>query len=63
MENLICIPFARLGGPAPYADSICLTQAQWDALSANELIVMQNERYEAWIALLETPPEEPEGEE
>lgn len=60
---LICRAFARIEGPAPFSDAICLTQAQWDVLSANDLIAKQNERYEAWLTLLETPAEEPEGEE
>ena len=62
MENLICIPFARLGGPAPYADSICLTQAQWDALSANDLLAMQDDRFNSWVAILQSSEEVVEEE-
>jgi hypothetical protein len=51
MDDLICRPFARMDGPAPFSDSICLTQAQWDALSANALTDMQNARFMAWMEL------------
>lgn len=56
MADLICIPFARMDGPAPFADSICLTEAEWDALSANDLLAMQQARLDAWLEGLNAPP-------
>ena len=59
---LICRAFARMGGPAPFSDSICLTQEQWDALSANDLLAMQDARFSAWVKLITEPAIEPEPE-
>ena len=59
MSDLICRGFARMDGPAPFSDSICLTQAQWDALSANALIAMQDARFAAWLFDLQNPPSPP----
>ena len=62
MTDLICRPFARVDGPAPFADAICLTQAEWDALSANDLLAMHEARFNAWLARLTEPEPEPEAE-
>lgn len=56
---LVCRNFARMDGPVPFSDSICLTQEQWDALSANELTAMQETRFAAWLAILVDPVVEP----
>jgi hypothetical protein len=58
MADLICRRFARMDGPAPFSDAICLTQDQWDALSANDLIAMHDARFAAWLAGINAPPEE-----
>lgn len=59
---LISKRFARMDGPAPFSDSISLTQEQWDALSANELTAMQDARFNAWVARLNEPEPDPEPE-
>jgi hypothetical protein len=60
---LICRAFARMGGPAPFSDAICLTQAEWDVLSANELIDMQEVRFQNWLTSLNNPIDETAEEE
>jgi hypothetical protein len=62
MADLICRRFARMDGPAPFSDAICLTQDQWDALSANDLVAMQDARFDAWIAVINAPPPDPGSE-
>lgn len=64
MTDLICRTFSRMDGPAPFTDSICLTQAEWDALSANDLLAMHDARFAAWLFAIENPPpgDEPEPE-
>lgn len=62
MSELISRRFARMEGPAPFSDSISLTQEQWDALSANDLLAMQDARFSAWLARLNEPGAEPEPE-
>ncbi len=62
MADLICRRFARMDGPAPFSDSICLTQEQWDALSANALTDMQEARFTAWLARITATEPEPEPE-
>lgn len=63
MTDLICRTFSRMDGPAPFTDSICLTQAEWDALSANDLLAMHDARFAAWLAVINAPPgDEPEPE-
>jgi hypothetical protein len=62
MADLICRPFARMDGSAPFADAICLTQAEWDALSANDLLAMHEARFAAWLYDLANPPVATPGE-
>jgi hypothetical protein len=61
MADLICRTFSRMDGPAPFADSICLTQAEWGALSANGLLAMQQARFDAWLEGLNAPPAPQDG--
>lgn len=59
--ELICQSFELSNGVYRYKDAICLTQEQWDTITAGELTAMKNTRFNNWLALV-NPPEviEPE---
>lgn len=50
-----CVPFQY--GEAPYIlrDAICLTQAQWDAITPEQLEAMQQMRFSNWVAAITAP--------
>lgn len=52
MTDLICQPYELGEEPHVWRDAICLTQAQWDAITPEELSAMQQQRYENWLAAL-----------
>lgn len=56
MSNLICVAFQF--GEAPYVlnDALCLTQAQWDAITPEEIAAMQQQRFANWVAAITAPP-------
>ncbi|CAB4167948.1 hypothetical protein UFOVP857_69, partial [uncultured Caudovirales phage] len=51
-----CVPFQY--GEAPYVlnDALCLTQAQWDAITPEEVAAMQQQRYDNWREAMSRPP-------
>ena len=56
MTDMICVAFQF--GEAPYIlnDALCLTQAQWDALTPEEVAAMQQMRFSNWVAAITAPP-------
>lgn len=60
MADLICKTFVRSGGPAPYRSAVCLTQAEWDVISAADLRAKKDALFNAWLNDLANPPGEPE---
>jgi hypothetical protein len=56
MTDMICVSFQF--GEAPYIlnDALCLTQAQWDALTPEEVAAMQQARYDNWREAMTRPP-------
>ena len=55
MTDMICVPFQY--GEAPYIlhDALCLTQAQWDAITPEEVAAMQQGRYDGWREAMTRP--------
>lgn len=56
MSNQICVAFQF--GEAPYIlnDALCLTQAQWDAITPEEVAAMHQQRYDNWRDAMTRPP-------
>lgn len=56
VTDMICIAFQY--GEAPYIlhDALCLTQAQWDAITPEEVAAMQQTRYNNWREAMTRPP-------
>lgn len=44
--------------PLIYKDALVMTQEEYDALTPEQIAAMQQERYDRWIKLITTPPEE-----
>lgn len=42
--------------PLIYKDALVMTQEEYDALTAEEILAIQQERYDNWIAIITTPP-------
>jgi hypothetical protein len=53
---LICKPFQYGESPYTLNDALCLTQAQWDALTPAEIEAMQQARYDGWREAMTRPP-------
>ena len=56
MADLICQPFEINDGTYTLRDAICLTQAQWDAITPEQLEAMQQMRFSNWVAAITAPP-------
>ncbi len=56
MSDLICQPFEINDGTYTLRDAICLTQAQWDATTPEQLEAMQQQRFANWVAAITAPP-------
>jgi len=67
VSDLICQPFELTDGTYTLRDAICLTQAQWDATTPEQLATMQQMRFSNWLAAVTAPPsdvvDEPVAEE
>lgn len=56
MADLICQAFEVTDGTYTLRDAICLTQAQWDATTPEQLEAMQQTRFANWLAAITAPP-------
>ncbi len=56
MSDLICQPFEQTDGTYTLRDAICLTQAQWDATTPEQLATMQQMRFSNWLLAITAPP-------
>ncbi|KPK13930.1 MAG: hypothetical protein AMJ56_00310 [Anaerolineae bacterium SG8_19] len=45
-------------GPLVYSDAIVLPPEQYNALSPDEIAALKQQRYDNWIAIINTPPQE-----
>lgn len=63
MTELICKPFERTDGVYILKDAICLTQAEWDVISPEEVTVMEDTRWVNWLAIIAAPPIESSSNE
>jgi len=64
VSDLICQPLEINDGTYTLRDAICLTQAQWDATTPEQLEAMQQQRFANWVAVITAPPsDEPVVEE
>jgi len=58
IDGNVQIIFER--GPTPaetYRDAIWLTQAQYDVITAEEILTIQKQRYDNWLALTSMTPD------
>jgi len=44
--------------PLVYKDALVMTQEEYDSLTSEQIAAMQQERYDRWIKIITTPPEE-----
>ena len=55
-KEMRCVPFQY--GEPPYVlnDALCLTQAQWDAITPEEVAAIHQQRYDNWRDAMTRPP-------
>lgn len=53
--------FPAVGKYPAFADALYMTQAAYAALTDPQLVTLKNARYDAWKAVLDTPPPTPTG--
>lgn len=56
--TFVKIDFEKGEGYYIYRDSITLTQEQFDSLTEQEIEDLKEQRYQAWLTLINTPSEE-----
>jgi len=61
----IAIPFNFEMGTEPliYKDALVMTQEEYDSYTPEQILAMQQERYDSWYAYITTPVEETPTEE
>lgn len=55
-DEFICQPYERTDGVYTFRDAICLTQAQWDVITPEEVTAMQDQRWQDWLTVITSPP-------
>ena len=58
VTDLICQSFEVTDGTHVLRDAICLTQAQWDAITPEELAAMKQARLEKWLGAVNPTKEQ-----
>lgn len=41
-----------IGGPPSYTDAIVMPPDQYNALTADQIVTMKQERYDSWVAMV-----------
>lgn len=57
-NNLISFRFQIGEAPYLYSDALVMTQEEYDALTPEQIAAMQQERYDRWLAIINSPPSE-----
>jgi hypothetical protein len=58
--ELISFRFEMGEAPLLYSDALVMTQEAYDALTPEQITTLQQERYDRWLAIINTPPSESE---
>lgn len=56
-DELITFRFQMGEVPLTYSDALVMTQADYDALTQEEISAIQQARYDRWLAIINSPPE------
>ncbi len=59
---MVTINFTRNDGPAPFSDSLVMSQAEFDALAPGELDAMKEARFQSWLAIVLPAPDGGDGD-
>ena len=55
--ELISFRFQMGEAPLLYSDALVMTQEAYDALTPDQINTLHQERYDRWLAIINTPPE------
>lgn len=57
-NDLISFRFQIGEAPYLYSDALIMTQEEYDVLTPEQIAAMQQERYDRWLAIINSPPSE-----
>ena len=54
-DEIISFRFEMGEAPLIYKDALVMTQAAYDMLTPEQIATLQQERYDRWVAIINTP--------